>query len=68
LRGLLKDTVEGCLGAIDKMPASRVAERMRIQGEDVTIAAAVVLAVSHFGLHVGQIQYIGKMLLGDDYK
>jgi hypothetical protein len=26
------------------------------------------MAVSHLGLHVGQIQYIGKMLLSDSYK
>ena len=50
------------------MPANRVTERKRIQGEDVTIAAALVMAVSHLGLHVGQIQYIGKMLLGSAYK
>jgi len=32
---------------------------------DVTLANAVVMAVSHLGLHVSQIQYIGKMLLSD---
>lgn len=68
LRNLLKNTVEECCRAIDKMPVSRVTERKRIQGEDVTIAAALVMAVSHLGLHVGQIQYIGKMLLGSGYK
>jgi len=68
LRVLLKSTVENCCRAIDKMPISRVTERKRIQGEDVTIAAALVMAVSHLGLHVGQIQYIGKMLLGSAYK
>ena len=68
LRNLLKETVEESCRAIDKMPANRVTERKRIQGEDVTIAAALVMAVSHLGLHVGQIQYIGKMLLGSAYQ
>ena len=68
LRGLLKGTVEECCKVIDKMPVSRVTERKRIQGEDVTIAAALMMAVSHLGLHVGQIQYIGKMLLGSAYQ
>ena len=68
LRSLLKDTVEECCTVIDKMPANRVTEKKRIQGEDTTIAAALVMAVSHLGLHVGQIQYIGKMLLGNVYQ
>lgn len=68
LRNLLEETVEDCCRAIEKMPANRVTERKRIQGEDVTIAAALVMAVSHLGLHVGQIQYIGKMLLGSAYQ
>jgi hypothetical protein len=68
LRSLLKETVEECCRVIDKMPVSRVTERKRIQGEDVTIAAALVMAISHLGLHVGQMQYIGKMLLGSAYQ
>jgi hypothetical protein len=67
LRNLLKHTVEQCCKAVQEMPASRVTERKRIQGVDVTLAHAVVMAVSHLGLHVGQIQYIGKMLLSDAY-
>ena len=68
LRSLLKETVEECCRAIDRMPVNRVTEKKRIQGEDTTIAAALVMAVSHLGLHVGQIQYIGKMLLGGAYQ
>ena len=68
LRSLLKETVEESCKAIDKVPVGRVTERKRIQGEDTTIAAALVMAVSHLGLHVGQIQYIGKMLLGSAYQ
>ena len=68
LRSLLKETVEESCKAIDRMPANRVTEKKRIQGENTTVAAALVMAVSHLGLHVGQIQYIGKMLLGDAYQ
>ena len=68
LRSLLENTIEECCKVIDEMPVIRVTERKRIQGEDVTIAAALVMAVSHLGLHVGQIQYIGKLLLASAYQ
>ena len=67
LINLLKETVEGACRTIEAMPPSRVTEAKRIQNMDVTLANAVVMAVSHLGLHVGQIQYIGKMLLSDAY-
>lgn len=68
LIGLLHDVVEQCCDVIEEMPTNRIMERKRIQGEDVTIAYALVMAVSHLGLHVGQIQYTGKMLLSDRYE
>ena len=52
---------------IETMAPSRVPEKKMIQEMDVTIAHAVVMAVSHLGLHVGQIQYVSKMLLADAY-
>jgi len=67
LINLLKETVERACKTIEAMPPIRVAETKRIQGMDVTLANAVVMAVSHLGLHVGQIQYVGKMLLSDRY-
>jgi hypothetical protein len=67
LINLLKQTVESACKTIEAMPPMRVTEAKRIQGMDVTLANAVVMAVSHLGLHVGQIQYIGKMLLSDAY-
>jgi hypothetical protein len=68
LISLLHDAVEQSCDLIGKLPANRITERKLIQDEDVTIAYALVMAVSHLGLHVGQIQYIGKMLLADSYK
>jgi hypothetical protein len=67
LRDLLKKTVEQCCKVIEKMPSDRVLEKKTIQGTDTTIGAALVMAVSHLGLHVGQIQYVGKMLLSEAY-
>ena len=67
LINLLKEAVEGACKTIEAMPPTRLIEAMRIQGMDVTLANAVVMAVSHLGLHVGQIQYIGKMLLSDAF-
>jgi hypothetical protein len=67
LINLLKETVESACKTIEAMPPARVTEAKRIQGMNVTLANAVVMAVSHLGLHVGQIQYIGKMLLSDAY-
>ena len=68
LRALLKKVVEESCAEIEALPAERVVERKTIQNEDVTIARALVMAVSHLGLHVGQMQYIAKMLLADSYK
>jgi hypothetical protein len=67
LISLLRETVESACRTIEAMPPSRVTEAKRIQNMDVTLANAVVMAVSHLGLHVAQIQYIGKMLLSDAY-
>ena len=68
LRTLLKEVVEECCKIIENMPANRVLENKVIQGEEVTIARALVNVLSHFGPHVGQMQYITKMLLSDTYR
>jgi len=68
LRTLLKETVEQCCEFIENVHVNKVLERKVIQGEEVTIASALVMVLSHFSLHVGQMQYIAKMLLGDTYK
>lgn len=68
LARLLKEAVEQSCRVIEAMPAERVTEQKVIQGEKVTLAYALVMAVSHLGLHVGQMQYIAKMLLSDAYR
>jgi Protein of unknown function (DUF1572) len=67
LSSLLRETVEQSCGIIERMPVERVLEAKRIQDTDTSVAYAVVSAVAHLGLHVGQIQYITKMLLGEAY-
>jgi hypothetical protein len=39
-----------------------------IQGLDVTVMAALYMAVTHLELHAGQISYITKYILNEDYK
>ncbi len=68
LVALLHEVVEQSCELIEQMPSERLGEKKTIQGDEVTLAYALVMAVSHLGLHVGQIQYIGKMLLSDSFK
>lgn len=68
LMTLLHEVVEQSCDVIDHMPSERLLEKKTIQGNEVTLAYALVMAASHLGLHVGQIQYIGKVLLSDSYK
>ncbi len=68
LAGMLRDTVEECCRVIDELPPTRITEAKRIQDTDTTIAYALVTAVSHLGVHVGQIQFITKGLVGETYK
>ena len=68
LRAALKETVEKCCELIEDVSAHKVLERKVIQNEEVTVASALMMVLSHFSLHVGQMQYIAKMLLGDAYK
>ncbi len=67
LRTLLIATVEQCCELMENVSVNQVLERKVIQGEEVTIASALVGVLSHFSLHLGQMQYIAKMLLGDSY-
>ena len=53
LISLLHDAVEQSCDVIGKLATNRIMERKLIQGEDVTNAYALVMAVSHLGLHVG---------------
>jgi hypothetical protein len=45
-----------------------MSETAAIQGSDMSIGRILIMAVSHTGVHVGQIQYVTKMLLRDAYR
>jgi len=68
LMQMLRETVEASCHIIRNLPADRIAEVKRIQDTNTTIAYAIVMAVSHLGLHVGQIQFITKSFLRERYQ
>jgi len=65
---MLRGTIEESCRAIDALPTSRITESKLIQDTDTTIAYALVMAVSHLGLHVGQIQFIAKGILKERFQ
>jgi hypothetical protein len=68
LTEMLRGTIEECRKTIESFPVKRITETRRIQDTDTTVAYALVMAVSHLGLHVGQIQFIAKSILKDRYQ
>jgi hypothetical protein len=64
----LHRSIDKCCRVMDSLPLERMAEPYRIQGEDTTIAYALIMAVSHFSLHLGQMQFIAKSLLQERYR
>ncbi len=68
LSATLRRSIDECCRVMDSLPLERMAERYRIQGKDTTIAYALIMAVSHFSLHLGQIQFIAKSLLQERYR
>jgi hypothetical protein len=67
LAKILRETIEECCSVIESLPTVRIIEPKRIQDTDTTIAYALVGAVSHLSIHVGQMQFIAKSLLQDAY-
>jgi uncharacterized damage-inducible protein DinB len=57
--------VDGVLAGFD---SSRILERRRIQGHDVTVLEAIFHVVEHFAMHTGQIILLTKSLRGADLK
>ena len=53
---------------MNSLPLERMAEPYPIQGQNTTIAYALIMAVSHFSLHLGQMQFIAKSLLQNRYR
>jgi hypothetical protein len=68
LKSTLHNAVTECCQVIDSLPLTRLTEAYRIQNKDTTIAYALIMAMSHFGLHLGQMQFIAKRLLHENYR
>lgn len=51
---------------LDQLDRTRLAERLTIQGREVTVLEAVYHVVEHFAMHTGQIAYITKLRTGED--
>ncbi|MBI3680988.1 MAG: DUF1572 family protein [Acidobacteria bacterium] len=62
----LEAAVEQAAGVIDQLTAERLAERVTIQGYDVSVLEAVFHVVEHFAQHTGQIIYATKLLTHED--
>ena len=68
LSARLRATLDRCCLLIDSLPLSRLTDPYPIQGTRTTVAYALIMAVSHLGLHLGQIQFIAKDLLQERYR
>jgi uncharacterized damage-inducible protein DinB len=66
LRRLLGATVREAVAVVASIPPARLAERVRIQGYDVTVLEAIYHVVEHFAQHTGQIVFATKAATGED--
>jgi len=66
LAARLQATIHEALAVIDALTAERLAERVVIQGYDVTKLEAVLHVLEHFAQHTGQILFFTKTVTGAD--
>lgn len=64
----LEATLESVDGVLAELDPARLDEKIRVQGNDVTVLGALYHAVEHFSMHVGQIIYITKLKTGSDLR
>jgi uncharacterized damage-inducible protein DinB len=62
----LHGTVEDATAVIEELTPERLAETVKIQSYEVTVAEAIYHVVEHFAQHTGQIIYATKMLTNED--
>jgi hypothetical protein len=68
LTRMLRRSISECCRIMRSLPHHRYSDPYRIQGTDTTIAYAMIMAVSHFSLHLGQMQFVAKSLLRERYQ
>ena len=66
LAARLDATLRMAVAVIEALPAERLAERVLIQGYDVTKLEAVLHVLEHFAQHTGQILFATKAVTGAD--
>ena len=66
LKDRLRSTVAEAAAVIDSIPASRLAERVTVQGYELTVLEAIYHVVEHFAGHTGQIIFLTKWLTRED--
>jgi hypothetical protein len=66
LARLLRTAVDDSVARLRSLPHARLADRLTIQGYDVTALEAIAHVVEHFAGHAYQIFFITKMLTGED--
>ena len=66
LRQRLGSTVRQATAVIDGVSEQRLADRLTIQGFEVSVLEAIYHVVEHFAMHTGQIIFITKMLTRSD--
>lgn len=62
----LRSTVEEAAAFLRALPAGRLLDRVRTQGYDCTVLAAIYHVVEHFAGHTFQIIYATKLCTGED--
>jgi hypothetical protein len=62
----LRTTVQEAVALFRALPHERLMERLRIQGYEVTVLAAIYHVVEHFAGHTFQIIYMTKLCVGED--
>ena len=55
------------MGALAELTDSDLARTVTIRGVELTVAEALHRSLAHTSYHVGQMTFLGKMLLGSDW-
>ena len=62
----LRAAVDDAVHVMARVSEGRLAERIVVQGYDVSVLEAIYHVVEHFSMHTGQILFATKMLTGAD--
>ena len=68
LMDLLAEGVTQFTLLVENLPTERLTDPYPVRGKKTTAAYALIMGISHFSLHLGQMQFIAKGLLGSDYQ